>query len=97
MGKPRKEDHGMDTRRFTIAAVWVLGAGLLAFVLAALPALAAPSASQAMRWGGAVARPARQGTPDLYVAPSGADVGDCTDGDSPCRTVQYAVDRAGEG
>lgn len=84
----------MDTRRFTIAVVWVLGVGLLVLVLAALPALAAPPAS---RRDGTVAPPARQGAADLYVAPSGADVGDCTDGDSPCRTVQYAVDRAGKG
>ncbi len=32
-----------------------------------------------------------------YVATSGADTGDCTNPASPCRTVQYAVDRAGEG
>ncbi len=32
-----------------------------------------------------------------YVATSGADTGDCTNPASPCRTVQYAVDRTGEG
>lgn len=32
-----------------------------------------------------------------YVATSGADTGDCTNPASPCRTLQYAVDRTGEG
>ncbi|MCP4289896.1 MAG: PKD domain-containing protein, partial [Gammaproteobacteria bacterium] len=32
-----------------------------------------------------------------YVATSGADTGDCTDAQNPCRTVQYAVDAAGAG
>jgi hypothetical protein len=65
----------METRWFTIAAVWVLGVGLLVFVLAALPALAAPPVPQALRRSGAVAPLARQGAADLYVAPSGAYTG----------------------
>ncbi len=32
-----------------------------------------------------------------YVAPTGADGGGCTDPTSPCRTVQYAVNQAGDG
>jgi hypothetical protein len=32
-----------------------------------------------------------------YVATTGADSGDCTDPNNPCRTVQYAVDRADSG
>ncbi len=32
-----------------------------------------------------------------YVAPTGADGGACTDPGAPCRTVQYAVDAAGDG
>ncbi|KPL21375.1 MAG: hypothetical protein AMJ93_09755 [Anaerolineae bacterium SM23_84] len=34
---------------------------------------------------------------DLYVAPTGTDAGNCTNSDSPCETVQYAVDQASEG
>lgn len=39
----------------------------------------------------------QQAPEDLYVARTGVDSGDCTNSDFPCRTVQYAVDQAGEG
>lgn len=32
-----------------------------------------------------------------YVAPSGSDIGDCSFSASPCRTIQYAVNRASSG
>lgn len=32
-----------------------------------------------------------------YVATTGVDSGDCSTSATPCRTIQYAVDRAGEG
>lgn len=50
--------------------------------------------------------PVRTNTPDpvsayvprtRYVAPTGADIGDCTSPASPCRTIQYAVDQASSG
>ncbi|MBI4786750.1 MAG: DUF11 domain-containing protein [Chloroflexi bacterium] len=47
--------------------------------------LLAPSASRA------------DATPTHYVAPTGADSGDCGDSNNPCRTVQYALDQAGSG
>ena len=32
-----------------------------------------------------------------YVAPEGADIGDCTDADSPCSSITYALDQARSG
>lgn len=37
------------------------------------------------------------GVTTRYVAPSGSDVGDCSFAASPCRTIQYAVNRASSG
>ncbi len=36
-------------------------------------------------------------TPTHYVAPTGTDSGDCSNSNTPCRTVQYALDQAGSG
>lgn len=37
------------------------------------------------------------GQTSRYVAPIGADSGDCTDSGSPCLTIQYAIDQAVSG
>ena len=42
-------------------------------------------------------RPLSDATPTHYVVPGGTDSGDCSAPASACRTIQYAVDRAGEG
>ena len=70
-------------RSYTVTAL-VLGFGLPVLVVATLPVLAASP----------VSRPLAKH--NLYVAPTGTDSGDCTDSGHPCRTVQYAVDQAGE-
>lgn len=44
-----------------------------------------------------VGEPARAQSATRYVATTGTDSGGCTDPNNPCRTVQYAVDVAGEG
>lgn len=41
--------------------------------------------------------PARAANATRYVATTGADSGDCTDANNPCRTVQYALERATSG
>ena len=78
----------MKIRGFAIVAVLLLGVGLLASVRNVLGSSPVPEPLQVC--------PLSKRAADLYVAPSGADVGNCTDDVSPCRTVQYAVDRAGE-
>ena len=44
-----------------------------------------------------VGDPARAQGSTRYVATTGADSGGCTNPGDPCRTLQYAVDVAGEG
>jgi uncharacterized repeat protein (TIGR01451 family) len=87
----------METRRFYVAVGLMLGVGLLALVLAVLPVLAAPSVLHDSPDDTATTQPARGRATDRYVATTGTDSGDCSDGDFPCRTVQYAVDQAIEG
>jgi uncharacterized repeat protein (TIGR01451 family) len=79
----------MKIRGFSIAAALLLGIGLLAFVKEAFGSIPVSEPSQV--------GPLSERAVDLYVAPTGADIGNCTDEVSPCRTVQYAVDRAWEG
>jgi len=70
-------------------AGWALAGALAGLVLLALVFLTmgvgAPSAACA------------EGPIVRYVAPTGADNGDCINPNSPCRTIQYAIDQAGSG
>lgn len=75
----------------SLALLWALG-GAASSVTAA-PVLSGPQ--------GAVEGPAKRPMFDAtlihYVAVTGTDSGDCSTPTAACRTVQYAVDRAGEG
>nr|MBC8254546.1 DUF11 domain-containing protein [Ardenticatenia bacterium] len=88
------------THRFTKRLPLVLIATLLA-VLALAGALALLGArGSGLPVAHAQGDPTRYAAaPTRYVAaaPTGNDAGDCTDFNNPCRTVQYAVDRAGAG
>jgi len=48
-------------------------------------------------WSSAPPTAQAQGSLIRYVAPTGADAGDCADPAQPCATVQYAVDQAAWG
>ncbi len=45
----------------------------------------------------AAASPAQPAAAIRYVAPNGADTGDCLAPDAPCASIQYAVDAAADG
>ena len=54
--------------------------------------------SAALLAGGAAPVEAHESdSPDRYVAPDGADEGDCHDPDRPCRTIRYAIGKATKG
>lgn len=48
-------------------------------------------------WQAGRASPAQPQASIRYVAPSGADTGDCADAAAPCASIQYAVDAAAPG
>src|ERR671918_2803300 len=54
--------------------------------------------SAALLAGGAASVEAHESdSPDRYVAPDGADEGDCHDPERPCRTILYAIGKASKG
>ncbi len=76
----------IDPRR---RAAWALIGALAGLLLLALALLATGAGTPlAARADGPTVR---------YVAPTGSDSGNCTNPAAPCRTIQYAIDRAGPG
>jgi hypothetical protein len=70
-----------------LAIVWLIGGR---FTLVTTTSAAGPVK-------GSVVRLPSDATPIHYVATTGTDDGDCSTPAEACRTIQYAVDRAGEG
>ena len=87
-------DSNRPLRAWTVRLLPLLGALLLATLLVSAMRLTGEDAQA-----GAPARPVAQGTVGVtrYISTTGVDSGGCTTRFSACRTLQYAVDRAGAG
>jgi uncharacterized repeat protein (TIGR01451 family) len=85
----------MKTRHSLVALALALGALTLLLLLSLMDSVTASASLASVE--NPLERPLARAAVVRYVATAGSDSGDCSAPGDPCRTIQYAVDRAGAG